>query len=394
MAKLTVVLKILTIVFINCNESAKLTNPKNHPLLEQHLMNLIGLETVPQDSKKYRIEKRSAPIYLMDIYKNTVNQIPGFVYNDTAVDLTNYDFARINQSDVIVSFVAQQANRRGEKPELLRRMWFDVSKINKKHQLISAELRLFRDCSRVTKNSNRRAFVVTVYRISFGNKKRKFIPVNSVVVRANFDGWFSINVTECFRLWMENPERNFGMKVVAEPLGSFTSGTRKKRKVKLEKIGIEGFDGGPERFSFLVGYFKDLSNNDQSLLNQAVEKLYQEGHHGITKRAVKSRPGLCKMTNVYVDFHEIGWDKTILAPPGYEAWDCVGMCKYPVGDFMNGTFHTVIKELYQNYNKNRFDKSHCVPIAYDSMKFLFFSDLNTVVIKNNNDAITTACGCR
>lgn len=383
---------VLLFIIIKCHNVASRAVYQQVNKPENLLKQLFRLTELPKktDFKKSRLEKRSAPIYLMDIYKNTVDHTPGFEYNETAMDLTDHDFDKINKSDVIMSFIAQQPYKgRGGKPKFIRRMWFDVTENNNGQQLISAELKFFRDCSRVSKPSNRRAYNVTIYRRIFVNNVRNHVYVNSVIVPENYHGWFSVNVTDCFKFWTDNPADNHGVKVVAMPVGD----GRRKRKVRPEHIGIVGFDGEPERFSFLVGYFRDFGKNE--LLDKVIGEFYHDNFHRISKRAARrSRNNLCKLHKVYVDFRDIGWDEWIVAPPGYDAGDCVGTCRFPMSDNMNGTNLAIIKELYQGVDNNSFSKSHCTAIQYEPLKLLFYSNENTVVYRSYKDMSATACGCR
>uniref|UniRef100_A0A8C1MLA1 Bone morphogenetic protein 10 n=1 Tax=Cyprinus carpio TaxID=7962 RepID=A0A8C1MLA1_CYPCA len=103
----------------------------------------------------------------------------------------------------------------------------------------------------------------------------------------------------------------------------------------------------------------------------------------------------CKKTSLYVDFKEIGWDSWILAPSGYEAFECTGMCMYPLTKHVTPTKHAIVQTLVSLKSPQRVSRACCVPTELDPISLLYLDDAGVVTYQYKYEGMVVAkCGCR
>ncbi|KAK7933397.1 hypothetical protein WMY93_004293 [Mugilogobius chulae] len=78
----------------------------------------------------------------------------------------------------------------------------------------------------------------------------------------------------------------------------------------------------------------------------------------------------CKKQSLYVEFKDIGWDSWILAPTGYDAYECAG-------------------------TPQKASQACCVPTKLDPISLLYLDDTGVVTYKYKYEGMVVAeCGCR
>lgn len=108
------------------------------------------------------------------------------------------------------------------------------------------------------------------------------------------------------------------------------------------------------------------------------------------KRLSRSR---CRRHPLYVDFKEVGWNKWIVAPTGYDAFFCLGECRFPFADHMNSSSHAMVQTLLNSVN-GAVPRACCVPTALSPIALLYLDQEDHVVLKNYQDMVVEGCGCR
>ncbi|XP_006035205.1 bone morphogenetic protein 10 [Alligator sinensis] len=102
----------------------------------------------------------------------------------------------------------------------------------------------------------------------------------------------------------------------------------------------------------------------------------------------------CKRTPLYIDFKEIGWDSWIIAPTGYEAYECRGVCSYPLTEHVTPTKHAIVQTLVHLKNPQKASKACCVPTKLDPISILYL-DAGVVTYKFKYEGmVVSECGCR
>ncbi|KAM7399308.1 hypothetical protein PAMP_018589 [Pampus punctatissimus] len=108
------------------------------------------------------------------------------------------------------------------------------------------------------------------------------------------------------------------------------------------------------------------------------------------KRLSRNR---CRRHPLYVDFNDVGWHKWIIAPSGYDAYFCLGECRFPLADHMNSSSHAMVQTLVNSVN-GAVPRACCVPTSLSPIALLYLDPQDRVVLKNYQDMSVEGCGCR
>lgn len=385
----------------------RLTTKQEKLALEHEILKLLGFPAKPKTiSDKGPLLKRSAPKFLLNIYKNALAKPTQGKQNKSderaEFDLSRQELLTIDQSDVIITFAAQQSHQgAGGKPDRVKRIWFDVSAISEDEQMTSAELRLYRG-SEAKNLKNRGAFTITVYRVTRtkdGVRKMEF--VDSANSTAGQHGWITLNVTESLRHWMTNIGDNKGLYLSVNPID------RSDHEIRPEDIGIVGFKGDFERQPFMAGFFKSSGLKQMRVGQTSLNSLDLESKRNIrsdasnvgdllrnhyrmqNEKPIKS----CGIRTLYVSFKDLQWQDWIIAPEGYDAYFCNGECKFPLNKHMNATNHAIMQTLVHLLQPHTVPKPCCTPTQLYSISVLYFLDENNVILKKFRDMVVRGCGC-
>lgn len=103
----------------------------------------------------------------------------------------------------------------------------------------------------------------------------------------------------------------------------------------------------------------------------------------------------CKKQSLYVEFKDIGWDSWILAPTGYDAFECTGMCSFPLTKHVTPTKHAIVQTLVNINSPQRASRACCVPTKLEPISLLYLDDTGVVTYKYKFEGMVVAeCGCR
>ena len=223
--------------------------------------------------------------------------------------------------------------------------------------------------------------------------------------RSSDDNWITVVVSRAVARWRRRPEKNFGFVVVWTNVdgGSSTA------------VPVLG-----RRRAYLVTYGDDRASSPADLIRDLPPTLpppstrtarrrsdgdpRRRRHAKRSSRSPRSRKGrkhrrrrrrnLCRRRSMYVDFGEIGWDDWIVAPPGYEAFYCAGDCPFYLPDHLNTTNHAIVQSLVHSVDPRLAPRACCVPTVLSPMSMLYVDNDDNVVLKNYQEMVVEACGCR
>lgn len=103
----------------------------------------------------------------------------------------------------------------------------------------------------------------------------------------------------------------------------------------------------------------------------------------------------CKKQSLYVEFKDIGWDSWILAPAGYEAYECSGVCAFPLTKQVTPTKHAIVQTLVNINSPQKAARACCVPTRLEPISLLYLDDTGVVTYKYKFEGMVVAeCGCR
>lgn len=226
-------------------------------------------------------------------------------------------------------------------------------------------------------------------------------------------GWESKNKSESFQRQKRTQIREYeGVAQTARDAKHFVeegSGGRRRRETmslskKLHGNGISSRDtmlrGGlitsmdiyeramrRERMGERVG-----GRRSRSLLlkEKLREKRSTKSHASVRQNVTE-----CSRHELYVDFKEIGLSSSIIAPLGYSAFHCKGICESPLSQDQQPTNHATIQGIVHKMGLVKgVERPCCVPTKLLGTTILFYDDNENVILKVYQDMIADRCGCR
>lgn len=112
------------------------------------------------------------------------------------------------------------------------------------------------------------------------------------------------------------------------------------------------------------------------------------------QRRATSGEANCRRRELYVDFESIGWSQWIIAPVGYQAYDCHGTCIFPLTQSQRPTNHATVQSIVHHMRPaNDVATPCCVPATLSSLTLLYYDESDNVVLKQYKDMIADTCGC-
>ncbi|XP_012272417.1 protein 60A [Orussus abietinus] len=365
--------------------------------VEHEILNLLGLPDRPKGAQgKVPQVKRSAPKFLLDVYRNTRGEDEERpAPRDGEFDLTGQDLRAIDQSDVIMSFAAHSHHVPGVRHERGKRLWFDVSEVPPGEHIIGAELRLYRSMEAKNKK-NRGSFMITAYRVlRTEDGERELQYVDSVNTTTKREGWLTLNVTEPLQHWVNNPEGNRGLYLSVHPAD------RSVHEMRPEDIGIVGFRGDADKQPFMVGFFKSSGVREAKVRQKRDARRRKKSesssldyrNNPYTDPVVQYNSRTCKIQTLYVSFRDLQWQDWIIAPDGYDAYYCSGECNFPLNAHMNATNHAIVQTLVHLVSPGKVPKPCCAPTKLSAISVLYFLDESNVILKKYKNMVVKSCGC-
>ncbi|KAM9539952.1 bone morphogenetic protein 10-like isoform 2-T2 [Salvelinus alpinus] len=111
------------------------------------------------------------------------------------------------------------------------------------------------------------------------------------------------------------------------------------------------------------------------------------------RRNTKGDP--CKKTPLYVEFKDIGWDTWVIQPLGYEAYECNGVCNYPMTSEVSPTKHAIVQSRLSSKIPQKASPACCVPTKLEPISLLYVEDGGVVTYMHKYEGmVVSECGCR
>lgn len=137
---------------------------------------------------------------------------------------------------------------------------------------------------------------------------------------------------------------------------------------------------------------REQSEPDEEDLIQMRSNLIYESTSRIRRNAKVNH---CKKKSLYVEFKDIGWDSWIVAPIGYDAYECTGVCSFPLTKHVTPTKHAIVQTLVNINSPQKAAGACCVPTKLDPISLLYLDETGVVTYKYKFEGMVVAeCGCR
>lgn len=119
-----------------------------------------------------------------------------------------------------------------------------------------------------------------------------------------------------------------------------------------------------------------------------------------SSRLGMSRGGPCQRRHLHVSFRDLGWQHWIIAPQGYDANFCHGLCQFPdvYHDDLITTTHALLQTLINildavEEGHARPPHASCAPTDLGTIAILYYTYENNVKLKKYPKMIVKTCGC-
>lgn len=152
-------------------------------------------------------------------------------------------------------------------------------------------------------------------------------------------------------------------------------------------LGVDGLWAEPERDGDDGGAEPD----EYDLIQMRSNRIEDSGSR--IRRNAKGNH--CRKQSLYVEFKDIGWDSWILAPTGYDAFECAGVCSFPLTKHVTPTKHAIIQTLVNIHSPKKAARACCTPTRLEPISLLYLDDTGVVTYKYKYEGMVVAeCGCR
>lgn len=360
--------------------------------MKNEFLKTLNLSDIPtQDSTKV-----DPPEYMLELY------------NKFATDRTSMPSASIIRSFKNEDLFSQPASFNGlRKYPLL----FNVS-IPHHEEVIMAELRLYTLVQKDRMIHDGVDWKITIFEVlenTEDSEERNMLVLVSGETYGTSNEWETFDVTSAIRRWQKSGSSTHQLEIHIESRHDETEDTgrghleidtsgqnkhvpllvvfsddqssEKERKEELNEMVTQGLDN-----------LDDYSSGpgEEALLQMRSNIIYDS-----TARIRRSANGnYCQRTPLYIDFKEIGWDSWIIAPPGYDAYECRGVCNYPLIEHLTTTKHAIIQALVHLKNSQKASEACCVPTKLEPISILYL-DKGVVTYKFKYEGMAVSeCGCR
>ncbi|EDO39129.1 predicted protein [Nematostella vectensis] len=344
-------------------------NSADFQMMEQRFLDTMGMRSRPRPKRGTRI-----PQYMLDLY-NSHKAHPDWIstqfrFGDKWIGANTIRAFHHTDNDGIDA--SENSN--------LTRIIFDLSTLPMYETVTSAELRLSTRSGDLKQPSNSTQLWIRVYQVllpGMGDTPALRRLLDSREVDARVAGWESFNVELAIQHWVKNPEQNYGLDIQV----TTKEGHSIKDAVRTREHHAE--EDWHEERPLIVTYNHDELHH----------------HHTRRKRSLRSggakrrRPQYCQRHPLYVDFTDVGWNDWIVAPPGYHAFYCTGVCPYPIAKHLNATNHAIVQTIMNTVDSN-VPNACCIPTTLNPISILSLNEFDKVVLKNYKDMVIEGCGCR
>lgn len=212
--------------------------------------------------------------------------------------------------------------------------------------------------------------------------------------------WEAFDVTSALRSWHQSKHGAGELEVEVESkgCGSFQDDGY--------KISLNSEDSTSP---VLIVFSNDLENRKRKAKTEVQEMM---AHEEVTflssvdttehytsqdqhrRKRRNARKNYCRRTSLKVNFKDIGWDKWIVAPPEYDAYECKGMCNFPLTDDVTPSKHAIIQTLVNLSNPKKANKACCVPTKLDPLTVMY-QENGIITVRHLYEEMKVAkCGCR
>ncbi|XP_067876437.1 bone morphogenetic protein 10-like [Heterodontus francisci] len=357
-------------------------------------------------------------IPLQDAAKVEPPQFMIDLYNKFATDRSS-----MPSSNIVRSFRSEDTTSIfpvGENEVRRHTLVFNIS-IPRHEEITMAELRLYTFVARDRRMYEGVNRIVTVYdmeeadrSLQEGSTQAELSLLVSKQINGKDSGWEAFDVTDAIKRWFKSGRATHRLEIHIQ----------NAEEGAPELLDLELEPGSENKNVPLLVVFSDdrghgkresgdemkemMVHEQEMVLEELAERSSSPGHaeeliraqtmlsYDSSSRTRRNAKGnYCKRSPLHVDFAEIGWNSWIIAPKSYEAYECKGVCYFPLTDHVTPTKHAIIQTLVNRSNPKKASKACCVPTKLDPISVLYKDDAGVITYKYKYEGMVVAeCGCR
>ena len=208
--------------------------------------------------------------------------------------------------------------------------------------------------------------------------------IDTHVVNIDENKWIRLDASPAVERWIISPLENYGLYL---KITNVNGSSIDEKLINNNPVLIEN-RLSEENKPLLLTYTCDGLEKQSDIISRM--KRSSSGR----KHRKKGRRDTCRRNSLYVDFSDVGWNDWIVAPLGYQAYFCNGECPYPLADHLNSTNHAIVQTLVNSVSPSKVPRACCVPTELSPISMLYVDEYEKVVLKNYQDMVVEACGCR
>ncbi|KAL7857281.1 hypothetical protein SRHO_G00161800 [Serrasalmus rhombeus] len=350
--------------------------------MKEDFLRMLNLSGVPQEQRRVQ-----PPPFMMELY------------NKYATDKSS-----IPRSDVIRSFLLQDVTQSAtSENRTAHRLLFNVS-VPHFEEVTLVQLRLFKLWERGQPACDDTFTSINVYDVAHKQSQENLCLLDRRDLSDPEPSWEAFDVTSAVHGWLES---RYGVGEL---------------EVEVERRGCGSFKGGGYNISLnlqdstspvLIVFSDDIENRKRQAKSKAIEMMSHEDESFLLKvdaledyngevhldrrprrRKRQAQRNYCRRTSLRVNFKDIGWDQWIVAPPEYEAYECKGVCSFPLTNDVTPSKHAIIQTLMHLSNPKKANKACCVPTKLDPITVMY-KDNGIITVRHLYEEMKVAkCGCR
>ncbi|KAF7705009.1 hypothetical protein HF521_020295 [Silurus meridionalis] len=342
--------------------------------MKANFLKMLKLSGVPEEDRKVQ-----PPPFMMELYNKYAS-----------------DMSSVQRSVVIRSFVVQEVTVISENKSS-HRLRFNVS-IPRYEEVTVIQLRLFMLWRRNHSSCEDSLTSINVYNVVQTKKQETSHLLDRKDIRDTGHTWEDFDVTSAIQSWLYSQHGVGELEVEVKSQGC----------AAFQGEGYEIFLGLANATSpVLIAFSNDLEKRKLKAKNEVQEMMTHENkkflwstdafedetkHHQRTKR--HAGKNYCRRTSLKVNFRDIGWDKWIVAPPEYDAYECKGVCSFPLTEDVTPSKHAIIQTLVNLSNPKKANKACCVPTKLDPLTVMY-QENGIITVRHLYEEMKVAkCGCR
>lgn len=387
---------------------------------QKRLLNILGLDDFPKPGRHVIPHK-----FMLEIYRN--------------LSSGNYKGNKVSDMlpNSVVGIVDQERSDNSATPTSQQVFYFNVSNVPSSHTVLGAQLRVLR-LPTLIKDKSFTEQHGTTYRAKLYGKHVTDIP-NFVPFGSNLELLDSFafdisdlsheqwNVFTVKKAVEKSQKAQSKLQVLELRVESLTSG----ELVPPELVGFSKAGRLYNKHALLVVFTTDGKSSqpirkpapdenkapgnamssakrtgvpqekDSQLEHTRVRRDLRSksgGNNKKTRRGTKSRrrrkKDSCRRKPLLVDFNQLGWSDWVIAPRGYSAYFCQGLCEFPIDNHLKPTNHATVQTILNSVAPSLAPQACCSPNKFSAISILFVDSNENIVYKKYDDMVVERCGCK